>query len=168
MFPHLVDPQGEIYMDRRWEDLIRGLNSMGFQVVHLGGKADPPLPGDVHDLRGKLSWRQSVGLLTKADLCITIDSFLLHAALARKYYTDGTVISEGTPTVAILGPIDGRGLFPTDAVPVREVTGRWLPTCPCYHSSRFGKGACEKGNECIESVTVEMILEAVEEVTKNG
>ena len=166
LFPQLIEPKGEIFMDQRWADLIFGLNRMGYQVVHLGGKADPPLPGKVHDLRGKLTWRQSIGLLTQADLCVTIDTFLLHAALARKYYTDGSVLSEGTPTVAILGPIDGRGLFPTDAVEVREVTGRRGPSCPCNDSSRFGQGPCERGNECMGRITAEKILGAVEEVTK--
>jgi hypothetical protein len=164
LFPHLIEPRGAIVMDQRWVDLIAGLGKMGFQVVHLGGKGDPPLPGDVHDLRGKLTWRQSVGLLTQADLCVTIDTFLLHAALARKYYTDGSVLSEGTPTVAILGPIDGRGLFPVDALKVKEVTGRRGPECPCNDSSRFGEGPCERGNECMRRVTVEMVLNAVEEV----
>lgn len=150
-----------LFDDDGWPVLVQALNAMGFQCIQLGGKGDPRIPG-AHDLCGKLSWRQSVGAVMQADVCITIDSFLLHAALARKYALDGSVLSEGTATVAPLGPIDGRGLFPADAEQVVEVQARQYEECPCFHSSRFGRGPCEHGNACMKGITVEMIVEGVE------
>jgi len=147
--------------DDGWPALVRALNKMGFQCIQLGGREDPRVPG-AHDLCGKLSWRQSVGAVMQADVCITIDSFLLHASVARKYALDGSVLSDGTPTVAPLGPIDGRGLFPADAEQAVEVQARQHDECPCFHSSRFGRGACEHGNACMKNITVEHILEGVE------
>lgn len=158
----LGPPRGRLLLNDRWSELMAALAAMGFQTVQLGGRRDPPIPGVGHDLRGALTWRQSIGLLTQADLCITIDSFLLHAALARKYTLDGEVVSEGTPTVALLGPIDGRGLFPADAERVVEVSSRQTEDCPCYNSTRFGAGPCGHGNTCMTSLTVEMVVEGVE------
>jgi len=150
----------------KWPKLIESLAERGFRSVQLGGPGDPRVPGAV-DLCGKLTWRQSVGLLTEADVCITIDSFLLHAAVARKYTLDGSVLSEGTPTVALLGPTDGRGMFPTDAERAVEVQRRYPRyveegCCPCFNSSRFGKGACKHDNLCMRNITIEDILEGVE------
>jgi len=150
-----------LFDDDGWPALVQALNGMGFQCIQLGGQGDPRIPG-APDLCGKLSWRQSVGAVMQADLCITIDSFLLHAALARKYALDGSVLSDGTPTVALLGPIDGRGLFPVDAEQVVEVQARPHEECPCFHSSRFGRGPCQHGNACMKGITVEMIIEGVE------
>ena len=150
----------------KWPKLVESLAERGFRSVQLGGPGDPRVPGAV-DLCGKLTWRQSIGLLTEADVCITIDSFLLHAAVARKYALDGSVLSEGTPTVALLGPTDGRAMFPTDAEQAVEVQRRYPRyveegCCPCFNSSRFGKGPCKHDNLCMRNITVEDILEGVE------
>lgn len=163
MYAQALAAVGErwLFDDDGWPALVRALNEMGFQCVQLGGRDDPRVPG-AHDLCGKLSWRQSVGAVMQADVCITIDSFLLHAAVARKYALDGSVLSDGTPTVALLGPTDGRAMFPADAEQVVEVQARQYDDCPCFHSSRFGRGACEHGNACMKSITAEMIIEGVE------
>jgi len=154
----------------KWPALVSSLNEMGFQCVQLGGQSDPRVPGAV-DLCGRLSWRQSMGLLTQADVCVTIDSFLLHAAVATKYTRDGNVISDGTPVVALLGPTDGRGMFPKDADGAVEVQKRYPRyaeegCCPCFNSTRFGKGPCKHDNLCMKSITVEDVLEGVEKALK--
>jgi len=154
-------PEGELMLNYNWTALVKGLNKMGFQCVQLGGRTDPRVRGTV-DLCGRLNWRQSVGVVMNADVCVTIDSFLLHAAVAQKRALDGSILSDGTPTVAILGPTDGRAMFPKDAERVVEVQARQTEGCPCFHSSRFGKGECVHGNSCMKSITVEQILEGVE------
>lgn len=157
----------------KWPQLVESLAERGFRSVQLGGASDPRVPGAV-DLCGKLTWRQSMGLLTEADVCITIDSFLLHAAVARKYALDGSVLSEGTPVVALLGPTDGRAMFPVDAESAVEVQRRYPRyveegCCPCFNSSRFGKGPCRHDNLCMRNITVEDILEGVEKaLTERG
>jgi len=157
-------PKGELMLNYRWMELVEGLREMGFTCVQLGGEEDPRVRGAV-DLCGKLTWRQSVAIVMQADVCVTIDSFLLHAAVAEKRATDGSVLSDGTPTVAILGPTDGRAMFPADAESAVEVQARQFPECPCYHSSRFGKGECPNGNACMKSISVEQILEGVEKAS---
>jgi ADP-heptose:LPS heptosyltransferase len=152
-------PKGELMLNYRWTELVEGLRKMGFTCVQLGGDEDPRVRGAI-DLCGQLTWRQSVGLVMQADVCITIDSFLLHASVAEKRTTDGSVLSEGTPTVALLGPTDSRAMFPTDSERVVEVQAR--PHACCYHSSRFGRGPCEHGNACLKDITVGMVLEGVE------
>lgn len=55
------------------------LNSQGIQIVQLGGKGDPAIPGCVH-LQGKTDYHQSSYILRNSLLCLGNDSWLAHRA----------------------------------------------------------------------------------------
>jgi ADP-heptose:LPS heptosyltransferase len=70
------DPQFRTY--KYMADIARGLKDRYF-TVQLGGANDFPAGADV-DLRGKLSFRETAWVMSKASLAVTIDSFLSHLA----------------------------------------------------------------------------------------
>uniref|UniRef100_A0A6M3J6Q9 Putative glycosyltransferase n=1 Tax=viral metagenome TaxID=1070528 RepID=A0A6M3J6Q9_9ZZZZ len=60
-------------------DVSYGLKGRGFYVIQLGGARDFPAGADL-DLRGKLSFRESAWVMSKARIAVTVDSFISHLA----------------------------------------------------------------------------------------
>lgn len=70
------DPQFRTY--KYMGDVCKGLKG-GYLTIQLGSKDDFPAGSDL-DLRGKLSFNQTAWVMSKADIAVTVDSFISHLA----------------------------------------------------------------------------------------
>ncbi len=137
--------------------LIEGLHQAGWPVVLTGA----PDPGEqafvaelrslcrvpVTDLAGRLGLKELGAVLGRARLFIGMDSAPMHLAAAM-----------GVPTVALFGPSGEREWGPWQ-VPHRVLTSS--------HGCRpCGQDGCGGGkvSECLEAITPERVLVAVEEL----
>ncbi len=68
------DPEYRTY--KYLGDVAEGVNER-YTTVQVGGKDDYPAGADV-DLRGKLSFRESAWVVSKASIAVTVDSFISH------------------------------------------------------------------------------------------
>lgn len=153
----------------KWAELVVALKAMGYKTVQIGAKDDPLVDGIDTQLCGKTRLAQIPGILAVADLFIGIDSFAHHVACGKKFMRsveDDTVekIGDSTPAVLICGPVPWKCVTPMDAktVPVFDYSH-----CPgvCNHS--FPTEAlpiCEYKNACMQQLSVEKVLSAIEEV----
>ena len=114
----IEEQQGQVFLVGDQED-----RSVAQQVIALMRRS-------ATDLTGQTAIRQLAALLTKADLVITNDSALLHAAQAME-----------RPTVAIFGPTDERKYGPR--LPNSVVVRRRLICAPCE------RALCPYGHECM-------------------
>lgn len=110
--------------------------------------------GAVHDLTGRTTIDDLVGVLAAADAVITGDSGPLHLAIALD-----------RPVVAIHGPTDPDICGPVTGAGARVVTlGVELPCRPCYSLARMAD--CPLGHAiCQDLVMPRDVLAAVAQVT---
>lgn len=106
--------------------------------------ATPPV-----DLSGKLTLKMLAALAGRAKLFVGVDSAPMHIASAM-----------GTPVVALFGP-SGETQWGPWKVPHRVITSRQHTCRPC------GNDGCGGGklSECLASIPVEAVLEAVDELS---
>ena len=139
----------------RVAELISTLQTRGERVV-LTGSASPEenllveevvrgVRSPLLNLAGKLGLKELAALIGRARLFIGVDSAPMHMASAM-----------GTPAVALFGP-SGEVEWAPWQVPHRVVVSAH-PCRPC------GYNGCGGGNrsECIESIPVARVLEAVD------
>ncbi len=87
--------KGKAYPADKWREVARLLVAGGERVVTLGGANDPllDLPG-VEDYVGKLSLRESLGVVRASRIHLASDTGTGHAAAAY-----------GVPVVSVMGPM---------------------------------------------------------------
>jgi heptosyltransferase-2/heptosyltransferase-3 len=100
---------------------------------------------------GKTNIMEFAGLLRRCKLVITNDGGPLHIAVAL-----------GAKTVSIFGPVDDRVYGPYPRTPHHKVIKTNLFCQPCYH--RFRLPICNKDKECLRSITVKQVFEAVKDL----
>ena len=129
-----------------WLSLIQALNKAGQPWFVLGrGNVWPELLPSQH-LVNSTSLRESAALLARAKVLVTADSGPMHLAAAV-----------ATPVVALFGPTTPEwGFYPEGAHD--RVLETALGCRPC--SLHGGKG-CVKAYECMRSIRVEAVFEAV-------
>ncbi len=153
---------------KRWElprfaEVFDALSSgKGLTTVLLGSAGEAPMNSEtagllrrahVHDLSGKTTLPEALGVLSLARLFVGNDSGLGHLA--------GAV---GTPTVVVFGPTDPEATRPWDGPrgdgkPARIVVVRRRTACaPC----RFD--VCPLDHRCMTGLPVETVLEAATSV----
>lgn len=152
-----IDAAGKVD-DGKWPEIVRRLKDCGYQAVNLGLEEEPEIPGCL-DYRGRVDLAQAVGLICAAKVIVSIDTFWMHAANAN-VYTDGVLYRDGTELVAILGPTVEDGLLPTDGKAVVVQNRPDFPECPCWQAVQYGW--CKYKNECMQSITVDMVWDALE------
>jgi heptosyltransferase-2 len=101
------------------------------------------IDGRVHNLAGTLSLRQSIEAISLCRLFISNDSGLMHVAA-----------SLSIPQVAIFGPTQPHKTAPTS--PKARILHHPVHCAPCLHRQ------CPAGHECMSSVTVAELMEAVD------
>jgi ADP-heptose:LPS heptosyltransferase len=139
--------------DRKFIELINQLGSYNFRCVLTGTQVDKPKALKILkscmnkpiDLVGKTSITELIALIKRCDLFITSDSAPLHIAAAVR-----------TPVIALFGPTDPRRHLP----PGKDVYFIWKKQkcSPCY------KPKCSRGNKCMDSITVEDVLNKVKQI----
>jgi heptosyltransferase-2 len=109
------------------------------EAVARGARTAPPIVGE------DLDPVELAALFARARLVVANDSGPAHLAAAV-----------GTPVVAFFGPTDPGRTAPSGA-PVR-VLDRYVFCSPCFRET------CPYGHECMEEITVEDAMRAVEEL----
>jgi ADP-heptose:LPS heptosyltransferase len=143
---------------QNWKDLARMISTQN-HVGLIGGKEDIEVCqaieeiGGIANFCGKFTMLESAAMLSHADLVITNDSFLMHAANAI-----------GKRIVAVFGSsVKELGFFPYGVENrVMEVSG--LSCRPCSH---IGRESCPKQHfRCMLGTTPEMVYEAAMELLR--
>lgn len=142
----------------RYVELIDMLQTRGQTVILTAGPSEPEhqfvsritthLQKPVIDLSGQLSLKQLAALIAKAKVFIGVDSVPMHIAAAMQ-----------TPVVVLFGPSNEKLWGPWQ---VRHRVVAQDATCrPC------GLDGCggSKRSECLESIDVVRVLEAVHAIS---
>ena len=141
---------------QNWNSLSKLLTAQQ-QVVLIGGTADVEVcrsieeDSPVTNFAGRFTMLESAAILSFADLVITNDSFLMHAANGL-----------GKKVIAILGSsVKEFGFFPYGVEnKIIEVEG--LDCRPCSH---IGKESCPRKHfRCMLETTPEMVYRAAAEM----
>lgn len=115
-------------------DVAEGLKGKYF-TVQVGGKDDYPANADL-DLRGKLSYRESAWVISKAKIAITVDSFLSHLCGALGV---SQVCLFGSGNAAVVKPLQVKGKL-------IEMSPDYIRICkglgPCSASVRDCSAKC--------------------------
>ena len=130
------------------------------KIIILGSSQEKKICQDVVNLMhekpinacGKTTIRQFAALLKRCKLVITNDGGPLH-----------TAISQNVNTISIFGPVDEKvyGPYPPDEKHI--VLKKDLPCRPCYRN--FKMQECEN-RKCLELITAEDVLEAVDRLLR--
>jgi ADP-heptose:LPS heptosyltransferase len=115
-----------------------------FRIVQLGPSSDPPLESDL-DLRGRVNPRQAAAIIASCVAIICQVGYLMHAAAAV-----------GTPAVVIYGgfesPIESGYDF-------NENLFSNISCSPCWLTTK-----CPYDRECMNKISVEEVLKALEQL----
>ena len=122
-----------------------------YLTIQLGGKNDYPAGADV-DLRGMLNFRESAWVMARADLAVTVDSFVSHLAGAL-----------GVAQVCLFGSGNANVVKPT------QVGGKLVCLSPDYVLQCKGLGPCSAGVRdcplpCTGAHDPKTIIEAIAEL----
>lgn len=134
----------------------RLIDKLGARVLILGDESEiyisqkmlDTLGSRVVDLVGKTSLSELIGIINGLDILITNDGGPLHIAVAL-----------GIKTVSIFGPVDEIVYGPYPLSDKHIVMKSSLDCRPCYQKFRLPR--CVKERECITSITVEEVFDAV-------
>lgn len=134
-------------------------NRLGVQVVLLGDRTERPIAEVITkmtvsapvDLVGKTQLSEFAAVLTHLDLLVTNDGGPLHMASAL-----------GLKTVSIFGPVSELVYGPYPASADHRVITSTLECRPCYQNFRMP--LCGREQECIRSIGVNEVFEAIQEV----
>ncbi len=139
----------------RFRGVAEALLTQGKSVIFIGDAKTRALideimdglSGPVFNFAGRTTIRQLIALLYFSRVVVSNDSGPMHIAAAL-----------GKPLVAIFGSTNPKrtGPFATGLVIKKEI-----PCSPCY------KRVCPKNFECMTSISVEEVLEAIEKVYGN-
>lgn len=113
-----------------------------YRLIQIGSPLDPPLVGCL-DLRGKVGLRGAASILANAHLFIGLVGFPMH--LARSVDCPSVILYGGRESPRQTGYIANKNL----SVPAS--------CAPCYLRNR-----CGHDHICMTSISVEMVLDAVE------
>jgi len=153
-------PSKQWHPDRFGDAVRRIAERRGATVVLTGNASDRPLVDAVAarlagtpfvDLCGRADLTTLAAVLARLELLVTGDTGPMHLAAAV-----------GTPVVALFGPSDPRRYGPTG--PSHQVLRIDLPCSPCG-LVRMPPAHCrDRVPECLDRMTVEMVLEAADRI----
>jgi heptosyltransferase-2 len=134
-----------------WKNLSRKLLESGYEVVLLGGEREDKINKVISDLSGAKylgygTYNKFINLVDNCDLIVTQVTSALHVAigLKKRIVLMNNVFNKNEFYLYGLGEI---------IEPVEK--------CECYYLDK-----CKKENSCMSSITVEMIIDAIERQRK--
>jgi len=129
----------------KWNKVVEELKCRGFQVVQLGLLIDDEINGTV-DLRGKTTIHQAAAIIKEAYFHFGIEGAGAHIAYAV-----------GTPAITLFGPTHPTFFgYPGHLKVI-------APGCDhCWGETNDWQVRCPRGKNCMEKITVDMVLEVVE------
>lgn len=117
-------------------------------LIQLGDHREPRIKGSV-SYAGKLTMRQSMAILSRMDVHIGPDSFLMHAANGLDVRS--VVIFGGSRPAACLGYAENENLETK------------IECGPCWIATSHGQ-SCPHGVKCMEVITPQSVAAAVERI----
>ncbi len=134
----------------------RIIDNFTAKIVILGDTSERPIADIITaamknqavDLTGKITLAELCAIIKALRLLVTNDGGPLHIAVAA-----------GVKTVSIFGPVDERVYGPYPASDRHIVIKRDLNCRPCYQNFRMP--VCGNNKECINSIDVDEVFEAV-------
>ncbi|MBU1726997.1 MAG: glycosyltransferase family 9 protein [Candidatus Omnitrophica bacterium] len=139
----------------------RILEDLKAKVLIIGDESERPIANTIFeamkhkpiDLTGKTSLEEFAAIMGKLKVLVTNDGGPMHMAVAL-----------GTKTVSIFGPVDEKVYGPYPKTEQHIVVKEEIFCRPCYKNFRMPK--CQRDRECIKSIEVDKVFEAVREVLK--
>jgi lipopolysaccharide heptosyltransferase II len=131
-------------------------DEFGAKILILGSKEERPIADIIYsamrnkpiDLVGRTSLNELGAIISYLRILIANDGGPLHMAVAL-----------GVKTVSIFGPVDEKVYGPYPASQNHIVIKKELSCRPCYQY--FRTPVCDRNRECIKSISVEEVLDAV-------
>ncbi len=143
--------QQKFWIDNYWREVQDFVHKKGYKVVILGGKQDRELFNKIFssrenliDLVGKLSLKESIGIIKGASAVIGVDTGLTHCGMLMK-----------RPTIAIFGstcPYLDTGY--SKGIVLYEN----LDCSPCKRNPK-----CRGNFECMHKITPSKVIEYLED-----
>lgn len=142
---HIISKKGKVLLVGTCSDLdvLNELNDL----------IDKKTRKEVVMAAGKLSLKQSFGLIGKCKCFISNDTGPMHIAAAM-----------GVPTIGLFGPNTPVRFAPFGP---RNISIYHAKACsPCINVHRSQIGECKEGIECLSDIAVEEVVEAVEKIRR--
>lgn len=141
--------KGKNWPWERWEELCRELLAADWRVLLVGTRG-PSLPNFM-DLRGKTDFHQLTAIINRCRLFVGVDSFPMHVAT-----------SQGIPVVGLFGASDPRYILQASA----QYAVRGTADCAGARHRVAGQTYVDCDGACMESITVDQVLQAIKNTTK--
>ena len=153
-----TDWPGRNWVESRWEEVCRALQSQGWKVVSIGGGKEHPISGCDVDLTGKTTLHQAAAVIERCACTFGTDSSMMHLSIALN-----------KPTVGLFGCVDPKLRIPNDPWFVGlHVSG--LDCLFCWSAGRppFPTPIQCKRNRvyCMEGISTKMAVSAIERAIK--
>ena len=144
--------QKKMMSNDKWEKVAKALTDRGALVVQFGRPGAEKVKYS-YSLAGVTTPKESIMLLGRMDLLITVDSFMMHAAKMT-----------GTPVISLWGPTEsdiyGYPEHQRMIVPCTYGPGK------CRVNSFLGK--CSAPTHCMDSINTDEIVERALKLLENG
>lgn len=145
---------GKNWPMERWAEVIALIEAKNIgRVVLVGSQSVPQLPIATLDLRGKTTRGQLAAVLARCRLLVTLDSFPLHAAQAV-----------GCPVVGLFGVTSAEFIVTEGSHATAVNADRANPSTGIRHRTRNATFV-EDPHACMETITVDAVMEAIESAT---
>ena len=148
---HVIHTTGGDHRLRVYKHMNIVVQNLKFRTIQLGSMDDYPAKVDL-DLRGKLSFRETAWVMSKARSAIVVDSFLSHLAGALGV---SQVCLFGPGNVANVRPVQTKGLL---ICRVPDYLNDCHTLAPCSGHMR------KCSDPCINLLTPEQILSDVQKI----
>jgi ADP-heptose:LPS heptosyltransferase len=140
-FARLITSLLEIYPE--YDVVVTGSASEKNLVDSVSAEAAVSFPGRVHNLCGRLSEKEFIGIVAGCKMMLTNDSGPMHLAMALQ-----------RPMVALFGPGDpAQYAFPDNA----RVLYKKISCSPCVHL--HPQSPCNGDNQCMKLISTSEVLE---------
>lgn len=143
------DSPRKIWSMGRWERLVELSSSEGLLALQVGRKRDPYVRG-AYSLLGLTTPRQLLALLKRADLVVTADNFIMHAAHLA-----------GTPAIVVFGPTDAATYGYDGQVLLSAAAERCDQRSRCIgprYPKNYASQCPRPENHCLDEISVERIF----------
>lgn len=161
---HVAIAPGAQHATKRWPvakvaSLAQRLLDQGASITLIGGPADisicdaidAAVGGGLHRADGATTLEQTIDVLDRADVLVSMDSGAMHLAAARR-----------VPTVAIFGSTVKELGFAPYGIP-HQIIEHDVNCRPCSH---IGRATCPKGHFlCMEGIDVEQVIDGIKKLT---
>jgi hypothetical protein len=150
--PASESPRKE-WAHRNWETVVRELRGRGFFVIQTGLARNRYVAG-AYSLLGTTSPKQTLALARRADVVITVDNFLMHAA--HHWHTNAVVLW-GPTSHLVYGYPEQTHLRPDEDCPD-------LPACVGPGRGHLYAKPCPKlDSHCVDRIQPGQVLAAVDD-----